>query len=245
MASIKRKTEPFRFKQFEIVQEGCPMKVGTDGILLGAWAGTSGVKSVLDIGTGTGLIAIMMAQRTENDVQIDAVEIDAESSKQARDNMASAPWHQRLNCLESSIQDYAKLTNQRYDLIVSNPPFFSGGTISQNQDKNSVRHTVKLPHGDLLSAARKLMNEQGRLAIILPYIEGLRFKEMATSYHLYCRRLTEVRTKAGKDIERLLMEFELSPGELVEDELIIQGAGHNEWTERYTTLTRAFYTFME
>jgi len=245
MASSKSKIEPFQFKQFEIMQDKCPMKVGTDGILLGAWASTKGVEKVLDIGTGTGLIAIMMAQRTAEEVLVDAVEIDAVSCEQARANMKNAPWHKRLNCLESSIQDYAKLTNQRYDLIVSNPPFFSGGTISQNQDRNSVRHTIKLPHGDLLLAARKLLNEHGRLAIILPYIEGLRFKEMATSYRLYCRRLTGVRSKADKEIERLLMEFELSPGELAEDELVIQEKGHYEWTEAYTALTREFYLFME
>lgn len=241
----KSKAEPFRFKQFDIMQDRCPMKVGTDGILLGAWANVDGVGSVLDIGAGTGLIAIMLAQRTGKAVQVDAVEIDEVSCRQALDNMDKAPWSSRLHCERCSVQEYAKFADRKYDLIVSNPPFFTGGTFSHNQDRNSVRHTIKLPHGDLLTAARKLLTDQGRLAVILPYIEGLRFQEMALTYNLYCRRITEVLPRAEKNIERLLMEFELNPGEIQKDELVIREAGENNWSAPYVALTSPFYLFMD
>jgi tRNA1Val (adenine37-N6)-methyltransferase len=143
------------------------------------------------------------------------------------------------------VQEYAKFADRKYDLIVSNPPFFTGGTFSHNQDRNSVRHTIKLPHGDLLTAARKLLTDQGRLAVILPYIEGLRFQEMALTYNLYCRRITEVLPRAEKNIERLLMEFELNPGEIQKDELVIREAGENNWSAPYVALTSPFYLFMD
>lgn len=237
------KIEPFRFKQFSVAQDRCPMKVGTDGILLGAWAGAKGTKRILDIGTGTGLIAIMLAQRTSNDTIIDGVEIDPSSFQQAQENMANAPWTNRIHAIESSIQDYAKVASDTYDLIVSNPPFFSGGTISQNQDKTSVRHTVKLPHGDLLSATRALLAKEGRLAVVLPYIEGLRFQELAATYSFYVVRVTEVRAKASKAVERLLMEFERSPGEVKKDELVIMEED-GLWTAAFINLAKAFYLHM-
>ena len=137
------------------------MKVGTDGILLGAWADVGDAKSILDIGTGTGLIAIMLAQRS-SEAQIHAVEIDDEACEQAATNMANSPWTQRLAAIRSSIQDFVKLSRNHYDLIVSNPPFFTGGTFSNSQDKASVRHTVKLPHGDLLSSVRSLLSKDGK-----------------------------------------------------------------------------------
>jgi tRNA1Val (adenine37-N6)-methyltransferase len=238
-----KKMEPSRFKQFTIAQDRCPMKVGTDGILLGAWAGTRGVKRILDIGTGTGLIAIMLAQRTSTEAIIDGVEIDALSCQQAQENMAASPWAERLNAVESSVQDYARSTATDYDLIVSNPPFFSGGTISQTQDKTSVRHTVKLPHGDLLSATRNLLARQGRLAVVLPYIEGLRFQELAATYGFHVASVTEVRAKASKPVERLLMEFKFTPGETTKEELVIMKEDGG-WTAEFINLTKTYYLHM-
>ena len=168
----------FNFKQFSIEQDQCPMKVGTDGVLLGAWVDTSNTENILDIGTGTGLIAIMLAQRTQT-AQIDAVEIDNHACSQAQANMEASPWNDRLKSIESSIQDFAKLSQTEYDLIVSNPPFFTGGTLSAQNDRNNVRHTVKLPNGELLSSARRLLKKDGRFCVVLPLIEGLRFKELS------------------------------------------------------------------
>ena len=232
---------PFQFKQFAIAQDRCSMKVGTDGVLLGAWTDVSSARTALDIGTGTGVIAIMLGQR-RSDMHVHAVELEPEACAQARENMAAAPWSDRLTLHEQPVQEFARYTDQRFDLIVSNPPFFSGGTFSDRQDRNQVRHTIKLPHGDLLTAARQLLTEEGRFCVILPLIEGLRFQELAQTYNLFCTKLTEVLPRPNKPVERLLMEFQLAEKPCRKDQLILQKQeGQNNWTEAYANLTRAFY----
>ena len=218
------------------------MKVGTDGVLLGAWSDTTGAANILDIGTGTGLIAIMLAQRAATGTAIHAVEIDEEACGQAMENMQNSPWADHLTCFHTSIQDFAKQTRQRYDLIVSNPPFFSGGTFSSSQDKNSVRHTVKLPHGDLLSAVRSLLSPDGRFCMILPPMEGLRFREMAGNYGIFCSKMMEVVPKPDKPVERLLLQFELNNKQLEKSQLLIHdGDGTNDWTAAFRKLTGGYY----
>lgn len=243
MAATENKAAPFYFKQFVIHQDKCKMKVGTDGVLLGAWAEAPEVHSALDIGAGTGLIAIMLAQRIQ-DAHIDCVEIDQPSYEQAMENIAISPWSDRIQAIYAPVQEYARQASQRYDLIVSNPPFFSGGTFSSQDDRASVRHTVKLPHGDLLGAVRTLLAPEGRFCVILPYIEGLRFEELARNYNLYCTKLTEVLTKADKPIERLLMQFERQVKSLEHSRLVIRKEQDGDWTEEYTGLTGAFYLKM-
>ncbi len=233
---------PFQFKKFAVRQDQCTMKVGTDGVLLGAWADVTAAERILDIGTGTGVIAIMLAQRNET-AQVDAVEIDEKACTQARENMQNSPFAERLTALETSVQDYS-FKNQKYDLIVSNPPFFSGGTMTKNSDRDAVRHTVKLPHGALLLAVQRMLKEKGKFAVILPFIEGLRFEEMAADYHLFCVRKTEVKPKADKPVERLLLEFSKTKSERVEDGLVIQKEARNDWTEEYMALTGDFYLNM-
>jgi tRNA1Val (adenine37-N6)-methyltransferase len=245
MASTKKKSaDIFQFKQFTLQQDRCAMKVGTDGILLGAWAGVAGVKTVLDIGTGTGLIAIMLAQRAA-DASIHGVDIDELSCQQAKENVQSAPWSERLEIFHQPIQDFSRQHDYHYDLIVSNPPFFTGGTFSHEQDRNSVRHTVKLPHSDLLRVVQTMLSDKGRFAVVLPYIEGLRFQELAEGYNLHCNRVTEVLPRAGRPVERLLMEFGREAKERQIDQLIIRDEGEGEvWTEEYIALTGAFYLKM-
>lgn len=234
-------TPPFRFQQFEIQQDQCPMKVGTDGILLGAWADIQDAKKILDIGTGTGLIAIMLGQRNAEAV-VHAVEIDESACSQANENMQNVPWSDRLKALPVAIQDFAKTTNDQYDLIVSNPPFFSGGTLSDKQGRNEVRHTVKLPHGDLLSAVRNLLSANGKFAVILPLIEGLRFEELAKTYNLYGTQKTEVLPKKDSNVERLLLQFERVEKEVITNQLIVQKSDEaNDWTEEFKALTGMFY----
>ncbi|MEM1220603.1 MAG: methyltransferase, partial [Bacteroidota bacterium] len=188
--------EPFRFKKFSVAQDRCKMKVGTDGVLLGAWTRVQDHEKALDIGTGTGLIALILGQRSEQ-LQIVGVEIDRDSCEQAADNFRAAPWSDRLQIIDGSVQDYARDTPEQYDLIVSNPPFFTGGTISDSQDRNDVRHTIKLSHADLLRSVQKLLSSRGCFNIILPLIEGLRFIELAETYNLRLSRRQEVRPKAS------------------------------------------------
>lgn len=236
--------KPFVFKQFTVEQDRCTMQVGTDGVLLGAWAPIGTANTILDIGTGTGLIAIMMAQRCEAGL-IHAVEIDEAAYQQAKENMEKAPWADRLHAHLGAIQDFElpEDIKEGFDLIVSNPPFFSGGTFSFNQDRNSVRHTVKLPHNDLLRAVRRLLHSRGRFATILPLLEGLRFRELAESYHLYCTQMIEVQPKPSRSAERLLLVFEKEakaiPGHT--STLVLMQEDDIHRTEAYRSLTEAFY----
>lgn len=233
--------EIFRFKRFTINQHLCPMKVGTDGVLLGAWVGVGGAKSILDIGTGSGVIAIMLAQRA-SEATVHGVEIDEASYTQAALNMGASPYADRLKAIHCSIQDYAADEKApSYDLIVSNPPFFTGGTFSNNENRNNIRHTVKLPNGDLLHAVRKLLTEEGRFCVILPLIEGLRFKEMASRYHLYCSKMTEVIPRKGKPVERLLIQLERNKKPEQCGGICMYESGTSNYTAEYKALTRDFY----
>jgi len=230
----------FKFKEFEVIQDGSTMKVGTDGVLLGAWAAVDSAKEILDIGTGTGVIALMLAQRAFEAV-VHAVEIDELAYLQAEENFLNACWSDNLRCFHMAIQDFAAATEQRYDLIVSNPPFFTGGTLSENSDKVSVRHTIKLPHGDLLLSVRQLLKKNGKFCVVLPYLEGLRFKEMAQTSGLFCNKATGVKPNALRSVERLLLEFSYIPGQYVYNELSLAKPDSLEWTKEYISLTSSFY----
>lgn len=233
----------FRFKQFQIEQDGCTMKVGTDGVLLGAWADVQGRKEILDVGTGTGVIAVMLAQRNI-EANVDAVEIDATACQTAKKNMLNSPFSNRLKSIQESIQDFAKTTRKEYDLIVCNPPFFTGGTLSAQTSRNEVRHTIKLPNGDLLNSVQRLLKKDGKFCVVLPFIEGLRFKELAQNYNLYCTKVTQVKSKKEKPIERLLLQFEKINQLEITDELIIQFEKRNDFTPEYIALTKEFYLKM-
>ena len=235
--------KPFRFKQFAIHQDDCSMKVGTDGVLLGAWADVSGTRQALDIGAGSGVIAIMLTQRSP-ELRATGVEIDEPSFHQAVSNMQQSPWSNRLEAVHSAIQDFSFSAEGKYDLVISNPPFFSGGTFSLNQDRNSVRHTIKLPHGDLLLSVQRLLSEDGRFCVILPYIEGLRFVELTATYKLHCTRMTEVLPRPGKPVERLLLQFERTFSELRKDTLLIHSGEGDAFSPEYTALTGDFYLNM-
>jgi len=243
MTKSKEQTEPFQFKQFSVVQSDCTMMVGTDGVLLGAWADTTGATKVLDIGTGTGLIALMLAQRLPK-AEIHAVEISKEATALAEKNIATSPWKKRMKVFNMPVQEFAKFTDHQYDLIISNPPFFSGGTFSKSADKTVARHTVRLPNGDLLNAVRRVLSKSGRFVVILPYLEGLRFEEMARQYHFYLTKKVEVLPNAGKPVERLLLEFAYEEAETVEETLVIETDVRHKYTEEYTALTKDFYLKM-
>lgn len=230
----------FKFKEFEVIQDGSTMKIGTDGVLLGAWASIEDAKEIIDIGTGNGVIALMLAQRAQ-DAEVHAVEIDEMSYLQAEENFSKSKWSDRMRSFHMSIQDFAAATEQKYDLIVSNPPFFTGGTLSGNSDKVSVRHTIKLPHGDLLISVRQLLRKSGKFCVILPYLEGLRFKEMAQTSGLFCNKATGVKPNALRSVERLLLEFSYVPGQYVYNELSLAKPDSLEWTNEYKNLTNAFY----
>jgi len=232
----------FKFKQFDVAQDRCIMKIGTDAILLGAWAPLKNAKRALDIGTGTGVIALMLAQK-DADLNIDAVEIDEHSAYQARENAQRSKWANKVSVHHIPIQEFANTAKDQYDLIVTNPPFFTRGTMPNIGEKRTAKHTVKLPHGDLLRSVRKLLTPVGRLVVILPFIEGLQFSDLAKTYGLHCIQMTSVRTRADKPIERLLLEFELQESACNEDSICIY-EDETTYTDAYTKLTEAYYLNM-
>ncbi len=239
---VTEKENTFKFKQFSINQENCAMKIGTDGVLLGAWFDAANASKILDIGTGTGVIAIMSAQRNQV-AKVHAVEIEEKAYEQSKQNMAASAWNDRLEVFHKSIQDYCKSCSDKYDVILSNPPFFSGGTLSVSNERNDFRHTIKLPNGDLLRAAQTLLAPAGKFCVILPFMEGLRFKERAASYKLFCTRMTKVKSVAGGRTERVLLQFELTDKPLVEDKLTI-AVKERDFTDEYVNLTKDFYLKM-
>jgi tRNA1Val (adenine37-N6)-methyltransferase len=230
--------EFFRFKQFTIRQELCAMKVGTDGVLLGAWAETSDASAILDIGTGTGLVAIMLAQRAN--ATIDAIDIDKDACIQASENISSSPWKDKITVHHSSLQQYAVDAQKTYDLIVTNPPYFGNSLKTPDEQRNLARHNDSLSITDILQGVNKLLSPQGRFIIILPYIEAQLFIVEASMYHLYCNRKLVIKTLPTKKPVRIIMEFGKTREKLVEDMLSIHGSS-TEYTEEYINLTKDYY----
>lgn len=217
------------------------MKVGTDGVLLGAWAGVENAQTILDIGTGSGLIALMVAQRA-NHARIDAVELDAESAAQASENAAASPWSDRVRVFPGSIQEYASSCEQAYDLIVSNPPFFTQALKSPVGGRNQVRHAEALPYEDLVSAVAHLLAPEGRFCLILPAAESKRLRELGLFFNLFVTRSREVCTRPGKPVERVLMQLErLSRPPERESVLILHETEANTRSAAFQTLTQEYY----
>lgn len=235
----------FKFKQFDIRQDQCNMKVNTDGVLLGAWSDVTSKLKALDVGTGTGVIAIMLAQKNA-DLHVTGVEIDLGSFSQAKYNMSHSKFSDRLTAVNASVQDYSRDSDQKYDLVISNPPFFTGGTFSYNENKANVRHTLKLSHSDLLLSVKRVLTPEGHFDVILPYIEGLRFIEIAEKYDFGAEKMTLVKSRENKNTERLLLRFSAKRQvHLQKDELIIfVGPGPKDYSEQFKALTKDFYTFL-
>ena len=233
-----RSKNVFHFKQFSIRQDRVTMKVGTDGVLLGAWVTVPDAGAILDIGTGSGVIAIMLAQRTNESVKIDAVEIVPQDAEQARENVASAPWKQRIAVHTMSIQQYQPAT--KYDLIVCNPPYFINSLTPPDPGRKTARHASSLTQNDLLLAAKSLLTTHGRLSVILPYTEGNLFMHLAASSDLHCIRQAQFKTRKNKPVERLLLEFSFVNQPLATEEIVLYEE-REEYTAQYRHLTGAFY----
>jgi len=234
----------FQFKQFTINQDKTAMKVGTDGVLLGAWAPTENHPfSILDIGTGTGVIALMLAQRTAAQ-QIDALEIDESAYEQAVDNFENSPWSDRLFCFHAGLDEFIDEPEDEYDLIVSNPPFYAEDYKTENQQRDLARFQDAMPFEDLIEAADLLLSESGILAIIIPYKEEQKFISLAKDFELFPTKITRVKGMPTTEIKRSLLA--LSRNETIDfsvDELIIETARH-EYTPEYIALTKDFYLKM-
>lgn len=221
------------------------MKVGTDGVLLGAWAPIDhNPYSILDIGTGTGLIALMLAQRCDAE-QIDAIEMDADAHEQAVDNFENSPWNDRLFCFHASLDAFMdELEEEDYDLIVSNPPFYSENVSSGNDARDLARQNQSLTFEDLCQAASVLLSEDGILAVVIPYKEETTFIQLAMQNELYPIKITRVKGTPSAQVKRSLLAFgRLKTIDFPVNEIAIETARH-AYTPEYIALTKDFYLKM-
>ena len=216
------------------------MKVGTDGVLLGSWTDVENASRILDVGTGSGLIALMLAQRSN--AIIDGVEIEKNACLQSRKNAAASPWHNRINLYHDSIQHFSETTSLRYNVIVSNPPYFQNSLKPPVRSRSMAKHNVGLDYSMLLSCSSKLLLPGGRLSIIIPAGDKKQFAIEADFHHLQPSRLTWVRPATVKENSRCLMEFKAMAGIACdENELIIRNDDLKTYSENYIRLTKDFY----
>ena len=230
----------FRFKEFTIIQEHTAMKVGTDGVLLGAWLNTGGAKTILDVGTGTGLIALMMAQRSE--AYITAVEIEEKAAGEAAENVLKSPWSNRVKIINDSLQNFVQSHNGFFDLIVSNPPFFSNSKKSKCNMLAMAKHNHLLPYSDLISCSSRVLSNHGRLALIIPVESAGEIKDLAEKENLRLLRETAVRPNCRKNVHRILFEFGMLTTSSVEvDSIMIHNDQGTCFTDKFQNLVRPFY----
>lgn len=252
----KKRPGPFRFKQFTLAHDRCAMKVGTDGVLLGAWVSLDQVTRVLDIGAGCGLLALMLAQRTGPDVHIEGVELEQAASQQAQENVAASPWPTQVQIVHRSLQAHilkCQREDTKYDLLISNPPFFVNSTKASAPQRSQARHTDTLGPDELLGAVKHLLVPGGRLALIYPTQEAEDFAQEAARQGLMYQRATYVSGTPDKPPKRTLMQWQKptdkeleSPSEAPQESstLVIETGTRHNYTKAYCDLTKDFYLRM-
>ena len=243
-------TPYFRFKQFTVWHDRCAMKVGTDGVLLGAWASTtdspaantdktSPVERILDIGTGSGLIALMLAQRFPNAI-IDGIDIAPSAVLQAKDNFSASPFSTRLHAYSSPLQEWQP--QEKYDMIVSNPPYFSNSLLCPDGMRTKARHAESLSFAELLAHSNRLLTQAGTLSLVLPAEAEKAIMKEARLQHLYCVRLCRVHTTANKPAKRILVTFShQTPATTLTPETLCLSTPDHPRSPAYSALTQDFY----
>lgn len=217
------------------------MKVGTDGILLGSWADMELAKTILDVGTGTGLLALMAAQRNER-AAIIAIDVDAYAVQQALGNVAQSPWPNRIGVMNVSFQDWLQEERIAVDHIICNPPYYEVSALRTTKAMSTARHTWQLEHAELALGAAAILSEKGTLSLILPAEEGQRFVAIARDAGLQLQRKTVVYPRPGKRALRWLLAFNREGGDFEENELYLQEHSlANQYTDAFKQLTRDFY----
>jgi tRNA1Val (adenine37-N6)-methyltransferase len=216
----------FQFKQFTIEQELCAMKVGTDGVLLGAWA--RGGRRVLDIGTGTGVIALMMAQRYP-EAHVAAIDIDKGAVRQAQQNVSQSPFAERIDVLQQAVQEHSG----EYDAIVSNPPFFMDSLSAPDQQRNMARHTETLSYTELMQATYRLLADNGEFSLVIPFDYRRRMEDEAVFVGFFPSRVCGVRTTERKPVKRYLLAFRKHPCSCEKTEMTIHDEAYNKLTQEF------------
>jgi tRNA1Val (adenine37-N6)-methyltransferase len=239
-------SKPFVFKEFTVHQDKTSMKVGTDGVLLGAWCAVDNYPdTILDIGAGTGVLSLMLAQRSDA-MTIDAVELDENAYEQSVENFENSDWGDRLYCYNASFQEFAaeiSSEEETYDLIISNPPFYTDTFETLDEARNKARFTSSMSFEELLLGVSKILSETGRFSVIIPFKEKANFIALAGENKLFLNRSCSVQGNANSEIKRSLLEFSFQPSEVVETNLVIEIERH-QYTAAYQNLTRDFYLKM-
>jgi len=235
--------QKFKFKKFSVEQHNCAMKIGTDGVLLGAWTTLpENINSILDVGSGTGLLALMLAQRTQAEI-IDAIEIDEAAFEQCVQNFETSEWADRLFCYHAGFDEFVDEIEDKYDLIICNPPFFSEDVSSGNVSRDTARQNASLPFKGLLEGISKLLAKGGKFSVITTYKEESNFIEMASKNKLFPNRICRVRGNPSSKIKRSLMQFSFNEIQTEINELTIEKERH-VYTKEYIALTKDFYLKM-
>ena len=242
--------KPFKFKQFTIKQDRCAMKIGTDGVLLGAWTAiNNNTYNILDIGAGTGIIALMLAQRSfaEN---IEAIELNGDAFEQCTENFENSPWGDRLFCFHAGFDEFVdEYTEEKpdeselYHLIVSNPPFYKEEVTSGDYARDSARQNTSLPFNELGEGVTKLLTKDGSFSTIIPFKEESQFLNLTRQNGLYPSRITRVKGNSTTDVKRSLLQFSFSEQKIEINELVIEKERH-QYTDDYIALTKDFYLNM-
>jgi tRNA1Val (adenine37-N6)-methyltransferase len=236
-------SKPFKFKEFSIRQDKCAMKIGTDGVLLGAWVSVKArPNSILDIGAGTGIIALMLAQRCDAE-NIEAIEIDEAAYEQCVENFEASPWADRLFCFHAGLDELVDEIDEPYDLIVSNPPFYTEDVSSGDVSRDLARQNTALPFKELLQSAAQLLAPSGSFAVVIPYKEELQFIDLAAQLGLYPQHITRIKGNPSSGIKRSMLQFSFNKKEVLKNELTIEVERH-QYTEAYSALTKEFYLKM-
>jgi len=227
----------FQFKQFTVRHDKAAFKIGTDGVLLGAWADVAGKERILDIGTGTGLIALMLSQRCDADIT--AIEPDHDSFEQAAENVKQSKWSDRIKVENCRLQDF--VPDVKFDLIVSNPPYFIDSLKNPDPARSAARHNDGLDHKDLLEGASRLLAEDGLFQVIMPWEEGNIFIAEAPEYGFYCSSILKIKPTITSQVRRLILGFTRKKSKPAERFLTIEKGKRHDYTEEYIKLTRDFY----
>lgn len=230
----------FTFKQFHINHDKCAMKVGTDGTLIGAWTDLpASCQRILDIGTGSGLIAIMAAQR-HPDALISAIDIDADCVTQTRENIDACPWSDRIEVHHTPLQDFNP--EHKFDVIISNPPYFVDSQLPPDQQRSMARHTATLSFRELTDGVLRLLAPEGRFSLILPPAETERFLSAARG-RLFITRRTEIHSTPTSGVKRVMTELQTEPPAepAISEQIIIEDNGMLGYSEKYKALTKDFY----
>lgn len=235
--------KPFQFKQFEINQDCCAMKIGTDAVLLGAWTCVDhNPFNVLDIGSGTGILSLMIAQRSHAQ-QIEAIEIDDDAFEQCVENFENSPWNDRLFCFHASLLEYIEAVNEKFDLIICNPPFYSEDYKTPNKARNLSRFSDAMPLEHIFFAVIYFLSKKGKFSIVTPFKEEKNVIEEASLINLFPNRILRVRGNPNSEIKRSLLEFSFIESNVEIDELIIETERH-QYTQDYINLTKDFFLKM-